>query len=280
MNIYRYLCENVTYDYVTFEYMKIKNDFSITSFGNYNCFYLEGVFLDLDNQYAVCDGIAKAYVLLCNMEGIDCIKVNGEVVNQGNHAWNKVNILNPQTSQKEWSYVDATWGVVTYCQESDDSNSQDIIYDNFEVLSHSYFLTGEDESKLISYEAGVEEEVGEFNYYKMMNYSFKDDFLNEYSGDFYIDSDEEFKEVFEYAKSILSSQKISNPLQEASMVLEIKLDKIYANDSDKKAYEFKFLNKTDNMSKTIEWFNSMGISEGIGSDWFILEDVILFRFYM
>ena len=271
LNIYRYLCQNVVYDYVTYEYMKVKNDFTINSFGNYNCFYLEGVFLDLDNQFAVCDGLSKAYVLLCQMEGIDCVKINGEVIGQGNHAWNKVKVENSATSQKEWAYVDATWGVVAYSQVNvDKSDEFNTVYDNFEVLSHTYFLTGEDESKLINFEAYIDE----------AKYSFIGKDLNNYNGDFYIETDEEFQQVFNYAKSCLSSQKISNPLEDASVVIEIKFDAIYLKAQNSKAKEFKYLNKTDNQNQIKQWFESMGINSEIGADYFVLDDVVLFRFYM
>lgn len=281
LNIYRYLCENVVYDYVTYEYMKVKNDFTINSFGNYNCFYLEGVFLDLENQYAVCDGLAKAYTLLCQMEGIDCVKINGEIVGQGNHAWNKVKIENEATSQKEWAYVDTTWGVVAYSQVNEEkSDDSETIYDNFEVLSHTCFLTSEDESKLINFEAGVDDEVGNFEYYKYVRYSFIDTDLQTYSGDYYLDSDQELKQIFNYAKSVLSSQKILNPLGEASTIIEVKFDKDYLGQQGSKIKEFMYLNKLDNSYQIKQWFNFMGITDSVGADWFILDDVVLFRFYM
>lgn len=62
----------------------------------YDAYYAEGVF---DRQKAVCDGIAKAFSLLCNIEGIPCIEVSGN-----SHAWNRVKI------QNNWYVVDATFG--------------------------------------------------------------------------------------------------------------------------------------------------------------------------
>lgn len=61
----------------------------------------------LVNKIAVCDGISSAFKLLCNIEGIECIKVSGlGITSSGseNHAWNKVKLLD------EWFVVDATWG--------------------------------------------------------------------------------------------------------------------------------------------------------------------------
>lgn len=67
-------------------------------------FSLEGSMID---NIAVCDGISDAFKLLCQIEGINAIKVSGLGVNNGtgeNHAWNKVLI------DGEWYVVDATWG--------------------------------------------------------------------------------------------------------------------------------------------------------------------------
>lgn len=47
---------------------------------------LEGVF---DYGLAVCDGISKAYVLLCAIEGIRCERITGKTDGAA-HAWNKV----------------------------------------------------------------------------------------------------------------------------------------------------------------------------------------------
>lgn len=102
------------------------------------CYYLEGVFQrDGSQGYSVCDGFSKAYSLMCNMIGIDCIRVTGDAdtgSSKGGHAWNKVYIdTNPLDSQKGKYYlVDITW---TEFQSSD----------NQELLSHTYFgLSDED----------------------------------------------------------------------------------------------------------------------------------------
>ena len=74
---------------------------------------------------------------MCNMIGIDCIRVTGDAdtgSSKGGHAWNKVYIdTNPLDNQKGKYYlVDITW---TEFQSSD----------NQELLSHTYFgLSDED----------------------------------------------------------------------------------------------------------------------------------------
>ena len=68
-----------------------------------------GIPFEFDTM-AVCDGISKTYSLLCNMLGIDCIRVVGQAgvdENKGGHAWNKVKV------DGQWYIVDATWGDLT-----------------------------------------------------------------------------------------------------------------------------------------------------------------------
>lgn len=82
----------------------------------YSAYYLEGVFGDGVTSiggvkyppYAVCDGMSKAYALMCNIEGIPCVRVVGEAgsssADLGGHAWNKVFV------NGAWYVVDCTWG--------------------------------------------------------------------------------------------------------------------------------------------------------------------------
>ncbi len=105
--IYDWVMWQVTYDSVASE--KTVNGES------YSAYYLEGVFGDGSTSiggvkyypYSVCDGMSKAYSLLCNMEGIPCVRVSGEAGTSGDlggHAWNKVYI------DGAWYIVDCTWG--------------------------------------------------------------------------------------------------------------------------------------------------------------------------
>ena len=57
---------------------------------------------------AVCEGYTRAFQLLCERLGIDCVPINGTCDNNGsgepgNHIWNAVKISG------DWYYVDATW---------------------------------------------------------------------------------------------------------------------------------------------------------------------------
>lgn len=116
--IYDWLVINVTYDARLKDYVEA----DVENINKYRGFYLEGVFLD---KRAVCDGISKAFVVLCRIEGIEAIRIVGSSLNDTyNHAWNKVRINN------YWYVVDATNGGV--------------IIQNNEVLNHKYLLVNDD----------------------------------------------------------------------------------------------------------------------------------------
>lgn len=61
----------------------------------------------LETKVCVCDGYSKAFYFLCKANGIECIIVNGTVINpdgsKDTHAWNKVKI------KDKWYAVDVTW---------------------------------------------------------------------------------------------------------------------------------------------------------------------------
>ncbi|MDE6200664.1 MAG: hypothetical protein K2M47_02120 [Clostridiales bacterium] len=83
---------------------------------SYSAYYLEAVFGNGSTKFggvaynpnAVCDGMSKAYTLMCNMEGIPCVRVVGRAGKSlreaGGHAWNKVYL------DGAWYVVDCTWG--------------------------------------------------------------------------------------------------------------------------------------------------------------------------
>lgn len=126
--IFEWICDNTNYDYTSYT---TANGYLASVQGNpltLPCFYLEGVFI---TGYAVCDGFSKAYSLMCNMMGIDAIRIVGDAVTptgSGGHAWNKVLIDKDENDNISAQYylVDITW---TEIQSSGE-----------EELSHYYFL--------------------------------------------------------------------------------------------------------------------------------------------
>lgn len=241
LNIYRYICGEIVYDYVTYEYMQIKNDYSIKNFGNFSCFYLEGVFYDfegLETHYAVCDGLAKAYSLLCNIEGINCTKVNGSV-DGGNHAWNRIELHDTKYSADGFFYVDTTWGEGTYT----DGES------NYQVLTHTYFLFDEDTTREIFYPENLEEDnpSSDYNYYDYEEFEYNGETI-----DCYIESNDELKSVLSYAQSVASSTG-------GSFVVEIKFSREYYLSHDSSIRELLNLNTSSEINA---WFVGNGVTGG------------------
>ncbi len=103
----------------------------------YAAFYLEGVLTD-EYYYAVCDGMSKAYSLLCNMEGVPCVRITGTARSTtgttGGHAWNKVKV------DGEWYIVDCTWGDTQVAVTTQGLFGSTKISESYELASHYYFL--------------------------------------------------------------------------------------------------------------------------------------------
>ena len=98
----------------------------------YNAFYLEGVI----NGSAVCDGLSKAYSVMCAIEGIDCVRVTGKLKDakedDPGHAWNKIQIMG------EWFLSDSTWGNRVVAVRNDSNTSY------YEYVNGKYFLFTDD----------------------------------------------------------------------------------------------------------------------------------------
>lgn len=167
--IYDYIIYNVRYDHdcANTEDAYVSGNLSLNEKMKYYGYYLEGIFLDKfykKDMHAVCDGKSKAFVLMCGIEGITAVRISGEASsdgkNFGGHAWNKVLLDLNGTGDKEWYFVDTTWGDV-----GDDSK---------EFLSHAYFLLSDDEVKNTHVEKtghGYPKAEGMFDYYAHETYT-------------------------------------------------------------------------------------------------------------
>lgn len=167
--IYDYIIYNVRYDHdcANAEDKYVSGNLSLNEKMKYYGYYLEGIFLDKfykKDMHAVCDGKSKAFVLMCGIEGITTVRISGEASsdgkNFGGHAWNKVLLDLNGTGDKEWYFVDTTWGDV-----GDDSK---------EFLSHAYFLLSDDEVKNTHVEKqghGYPKAEGKFDYYAHETYT-------------------------------------------------------------------------------------------------------------
>lgn len=176
--IYDYIIYNVRYDHDCanakdkyenrFDLSEDEREFlSLNEKMKYYGYYLEGIFLDKfykKDMHAVCDGKSKAFVLMCGIEGITAVRISGKASsdgkNPGGHAWNKVLLDLNGTGDKEWYFVDTTWGDV-----GDDSK---------EFLSHAYFLLSDDEVKTTHDENpghDYPKAEGKFDYYAHETYT-------------------------------------------------------------------------------------------------------------
>lgn len=167
--IYDYIIYNVRYDHdcANAEDAYVSGNLSLNEKMKYYGYYLEGIFLNKfykKDMHAVCDGKSKAFVLMCGIEGITAVRISGEASsdgqNFGGHAWNKVLLDLNGTGDKEWYFVDTTWGDV-----GDDSK---------EFLSHAYFLLSDDEVKSTHREKtghGYPKAEGKFDYYAHETYT-------------------------------------------------------------------------------------------------------------
>lgn len=167
--IYDYIIYNVRYDHdcANAEDKYVSGNLSLNEKMKYYGYYLEGIFLDKfykKDMHAVCDGKSKAFVLMCGIEGITAVRISGKASsdgkNFGGHAWNKVLIDLNGTGDKEWYFVDTTWGDVG-------DNSK-------EFLSHAYFLLSDDEVKNTHVENpghDYPKAEGKFDYYAHETYT-------------------------------------------------------------------------------------------------------------
>ncbi|MDY4934025.1 MAG: transglutaminase domain-containing protein [Eubacteriales bacterium] len=167
--IYDYIIYNVRYDHdcANAEDAYVSGNLSLNEKMKYYGYYLEGIFLDKfykKDMHAVCDGKSKAFVLMCGIEGITAVRISGKASsdgkNFGGHAWNKVLLDLNGTGDKEWYFVDTTWGDV-----GDDSK---------EFLSHAYFLLSDDEVKYTHVEKqghGYPKAEGKFDYFAHETYT-------------------------------------------------------------------------------------------------------------
>lgn len=176
--IYDYIIYNVRYDHDCanakdkyenrFDLSEDEREFlSLNEKMKYYGYYLEGIFLNKfykKDMHAVCDGKSKAFVLMCGVEGITAVRISGKASSDGKnpsgHAWNKVLLDLNGTGDKEWYFVDTTWGDV-----GDDSK---------EFLSHAYFLLSDDEVKNTHVEKqghDYPKAEGKFDYYAHETYT-------------------------------------------------------------------------------------------------------------
>lgn len=162
--IYDWLVTNVNYDHLSANTSASNPNWK---WENYDSWYAEGVF---NNGLAVCDGYAKAFIILAKLENIPAIRVTGN-----SHAWNKVYI------NGAWYGLDTTHG--------------DLGVNNTEVVSYTNFLFTDAFKESKGYTATDYLHVcatTEFDYYDYETYS---------SFDLFIESTSEFEALIASVKT-------------------------------------------------------------------------------
>lgn len=130
--IFSWLGTNVMYDYAVAEKTGsiLPSDDRYTELYFNKSFFAEGVF---DNNLAVCNGIAQAFVIMCRIEGIEAYKVSGSA-NGGAHAWNKVYI------DGNWYVIDPTWASKAIDDNGDSIEDREFL--SFNTLFMSTISSG------------------------------------------------------------------------------------------------------------------------------------------
>lgn len=203
VSIFDWICANTKYDYYALE----SNAYEYAAATLTPVYYLEGVFM---TGYAVCDGFSKAFSLMCNMEGIDAIRIVGTAwtgaydvfgnKEYGGHAWNKVKLDKDPTDIVDGQYylVDITWTTFLNYYIVTEYGTSYVQYDK-EVASHSYFLVGDSDvvethepfvarEKFLRYSA-----IDNYNYYENTFFTY-----NNETYDLVIDSVEDMTPLFYY----------------------------------------------------------------------------------
>ena len=178
--IFEWICSNTVYDnYSTFP--GTYGDYINTNIPSY---YLEGVF---KTGFSVCDGFSKAFSLMCNMEGIDAIRIVGKQGQYG-HAWNKVFIDKEPTDEidGQYYYVDITWSEIKRAGDYEDMTHQYFLVSDQVVNGYPYYPN---RTKFSNYKANAI-----YEYYHETTYTYQGG-----TYDLVIDNYEDIRPLFYYA---------------------------------------------------------------------------------
>ena len=98
----------------------------------HNAHSIIGTFIDTK---AVCDGISRAFKLLCDSVGLPCLVVAGYADDKGIfpkdslHAWNLVNI------DGQWYHVDVTWDAMELIYSGGKQSEHHFMFDYFNLTT-------------------------------------------------------------------------------------------------------------------------------------------------
>ena len=170
--MYEWLALNVAYDnYAAGEEVGLQIANNEIKSSEYDSWYADGVF---NNRKAVCEGYAKALIIMVGIEGIPAIMVTGN-----GHAWNRVQV------NGNWFVLDATHG--------------DIHVNDSEVFSYNQFMITDAEKNRRGYTSTDFSDcpaTTDFNVYEKVKI---ENLLTEF--DLVVDSKAELLELLDTAKT-------------------------------------------------------------------------------
>ena len=150
-------------------------------------------------------GLSKAFVVLCSIEGIDSIKVNGSLDGK-DYSWNKVyiDINNDASNEKQWYAIDIGSAI---------KNKITINGSQYQASTHRYFLV--EDSQIIATEFNYYNRLGDisyqavtaFDYYSYQEYQCRYNNI-EYAGNMEVDGGEGIKELIKYAMIYANNQTV------------------------------------------------------------------------
>ena len=225
--IYEWLILNVSYDHEAAN-LAVSNHIA---WEEYDAWYIEGVF---NNGKAVCDGIAKAFLVLARLENIATIRISGLSAEGLGHAWNKVYV------DGKWFGVDATHGDIGVSSGS--SGLEVLSYANF-MFTDAFKESGDEPYYATDY-LSIKAET-EYNIYDEVSYTYESSQF-----DWYINTQAEYLKALQYVKS-----KINNSTT-TYCVVELAIDKslTYSNlESYASMYGFNCQSLTPLLKTTNEY---------------------------
>lgn len=198
--IYEWIVLNVEYDNKALE---LSESLNTTQLKKYKAWYAEGVF---DDGVAVCEGFAKAFLIMAKLENIPAIMVTGD-----GHAWNKV------LYNGKWFGVDATHGSLSL-NISGQGTVEVLTYTQFMFSDEFKSLNGYVADDYLEYDA---EDSNVFNIYDYMDYEY-----NSNDFDLYINSTSELVLLFKYVDEYLTDENVDYA------VFEIAIDSSFSLQSN------------------------------------------------
>ena len=216
--IYDWLIQNVSYDHYAANTKTISNNWE-----NYDSWYAEGVF---NSNKAVCDGYAKAFLIMAKIENIPTIRVTGN-----NHAWNKVYI------NGSWYGVDATHG--------------DVAMSDYELHTYTSFMFTDEAKSANGYTSTDYQAIvanTNYNYYANEQYT-----INSTVVDLQINSISEFNTLM----SSLASFTFSSPLFVVEIAIESSFYTSLSDSFGDKIYSLYF-NQDKSYSFNLSSYSNLG----------------------